>query len=399
MGAAVPTDQVVGTPSDEGAERLSRSFAQFIGWGAIFYGLMVSPLVVSQVSLTPWWWTPVFAVAFFGSAIALIPVSRWGSFTAVRRTINAYAVVNVVLPATWLLTWSGEKLPTEVGTWHSYFPGLAAVAGAIIWRFPFLLFYLVTANSIGVYAGYVVRERDAESVLPTLANTLVFSTLFAAAVFGLVRAGRMLDATAVAARTQAIQTSATEARTAERRRVNALVHDAVMATLIEAARSGNSPAVARQASATVAELEQARHGGLASGDLTGDELVSNIRATVSEVHDVAHLTVRVEPPGDRLQTPSSISDALCAGVAEALRNVRRHAGRAVGCEVRVAIGQDIRVDVVDDGVGFDTTRVPESKLGLRGSILGRFDHLPGGHATVASEPGRGTVISMTWTQP
>ncbi|MCW4354216.1 hypothetical protein ONR57_12990 [Hoyosella sp. YIM 151337] len=394
---AVPARQTVGAPTDEGAERLSRSFAQFIGWGAVFYGCVVAPLVISQRTLTPWWWTPLFAVLLFGTAIALIPVGRWGTFTALRRTINAYAFVNVLVPVTWLVTWTGEKLPTETGTWHSYLPGLAAVAGAIIWRFTFLLVYLVTANSIGVYAGHVVRWQDTlEPLLTALVGTLLFSTLFACAVFGLVRTGRILDATALAARTQAIQTSATEACTAERRRVNALVHDAVMATLIAAARSGNSSAVARHASATIDELELARSSAPEPEHVSADELASSIRATVSDIHDDAHFSVSAEPRQPAQRIPGYVKDALCAGVAEALRNVRRHAGADAQAEVRVAVGHDVRIDVTDNGSGFDPSRIPDSKLGLRGSILGRFDHLPGGFAAIASKPGCGATVSMRW---
>ncbi|AEF41301.1 sensor histidine kinase [Hoyosella subflava] len=379
------------------AEKLARSFAQFIGWGAVFYAATMVPLVMSQVSLNPWWWTPLFVVLMFGTSIALIPVSRWGSYRALKRTINLYAVINVLASVSWLLTWTGERLPTETGTWISYFPGLAAVAGAIIWRLSSVLVYVALVTPLGTYTGYTARWQEGDEPLASvLVGGVLFSLLFAAAVFALVRSGRLLDATARAARVQAVQTSVTEARTAERRRVNALIHDGVMATLIAAARTQNCAELARQASSSLGELKRAREDDGHIEAMSPHQFLTSLRATVSEIEDSARLVVTTEPQGHMVQIPAHVTQAFSAGVAESLRNVQRHAGLGANCEVRALVGPGIRVDVVDDGAGFETKSVPAHRLGLRGSIRDRFAQLEGGSSYVESARGRGTLVSMRW---
>ena len=51
----------------------------------------------------------------------------------------------------------------------------------------------------------------------------------------------------------------------------------------------------------------------------------------------------------------------------------------------------------DEGVGFDTGSVPQIRLGLRGSILGRMKAVPGGTAEITSRPGHGTTVRIGWT--
>lgn len=56
----------------------------------------------------------------------------------------------------------------------------------------------------------------------------------------------------------------------------------------------------------------------------------------------------------------------------------------------------VEVSVEDRGPGFDTDRIDEQRLGIRGSILERMQALPGGAAVVESRPGSGTRVVVTW---
>ena len=91
---------------------------------------------------------------------------------------------------------------------------------------------------------------------------------------------------------------------------------------------------------------------------------------------------------------------------EALSNVAAHAGTAdAWVEVsRAAAAADggaaadragARVTVRDRGTGFDPAQVDQARLGLRRSITERVADC-GGHASVWSAPGRGTVVSLSW---
>ncbi len=79
-------------------------------------------------------------------------------------------------------------------------------------------------------------------------------------------------------------------------------------------------------------------------------------------------------------------------VQEALANVRRHS-QAEHVAIRMTQdGQRIRLEIQDDGVGFEPTRLPVDRFGVRG-ICERA-RLFGGLADVVSAPGKGTTISV-----
>ncbi len=85
--------------------------------------------------------------------------------------------------------------------------------------------------------------------------------------------------------------------------------------------------------------------------------------------------------------------ALVGAVREALNNVHKHANASrviVRCETSEA---GARVVVSDDGVGVDLAHAVAG-IGLRRSIVERMAN-SGGHAFVASEPGRGTLVTLT----
>jgi len=51
--------------------------------------------------------------------------------------------------------------------------------------------------------------------------------------------------------------------------------------------------------------------------------------------------------------------------------------------------------VRDRGVGFDPARVDRARLGLQRSIVERTAEC-GGQARIWSQPGQGTVVSLSW---
>ena len=90
--------------------------------------------------------------------------------------------------------------------------------------------------------------------------------------------------------------------------------------------------------------------------------------------------------------------ALLRVAQSALANVRLHA-HATHVRVTLSYAPDeVRVDVVDDGVGFDpTTATAPPSFGLR-AMRDRLDSL-GGMLVVESVPGDGTALAATLTVP
>ncbi|MGW4928004.1 sensor histidine kinase [Agromyces sp. NPDC004153] len=86
--------------------------------------------------------------------------------------------------------------------------------------------------------------------------------------------------------------------------------------------------------------------------------------------------------------------ALDAAVAQCLINVARHADVD---EAELAIGYgggEVTVAVMDSGVGFDESEVPEDRIGLRTSIRARIEQ-EGGTVRLWSTKGIGTTIVLT----
>jgi signal transduction histidine kinase len=93
--------------------------------------------------------------------------------------------------------------------------------------------------------------------------------------------------------------------------------------------------------------------------------------------------------------PSPVADQVVACVGEALRNVERHAGTGEA-DVTVTGGEGWAVvKITDRGHGFDPAATPPSRRGIRESITGRMV-AAGGRAAIASRPGAGTTVTVSW---
>jgi len=103
----------------------------------------------------------------------------------------------------------------------------------------------------------------------------------------------------------------------------------------------------------------------------------------------AVVEVRVDGPTRRL--PPDVDIALLRVGQEAVANARRHAG-ADRIVVTLTYQSDaVRLDVADDGVGFDPARRRTRGFGLS-SMRGRIEQLAGDFV-VESTPGAGVVVS------
>jgi signal transduction histidine kinase len=90
--------------------------------------------------------------------------------------------------------------------------------------------------------------------------------------------------------------------------------------------------------------------------------------------------------------PIEVEETLYRIAQEALHNVVKHAGAR---QVRLEVGRvpdGVRLEVTDDGRGFDPTKVPDGHLGLTG-MRSRAERL-GGQLTVTSTPGSGTTVAV-----
>lgn len=155
----------------------------------------------------------------------------------------------------------------------------------------------------------------------------------------------------------------------------------------------------RQIGVTASEnLDTARRvvHALQPAELEDTPLTAAIGRLVDRFSDQSGVAARMRVDGEPVPMPTTIEVALLRLAQGALANVRQHAGAArVG--VTLTFGPDqVSLDVVDDGTGFDVAQVdratPEGNgFGLR-AMQERLAAL-GGTLVVESVPGEGTAVA------
>ena len=145
-------------------------------------------------------------------------------------------------------------------------------------------------------------------------------------------------------------------------------------------------AVTQLARAQERALRSWLYAGPADSDAT---LASALAEVTHEVEDVHGIPVDLVSTGDRPLEDGG--RALVRAVREALLTAVRHGAPPVSVYLEVG-PSGVEAFVRDHGPGFDLDEVPEDRLGVRNSILGRMER-HGGKATVRRLE-QGTEVSF-----
>ncbi|MFG2112864.1 sensor histidine kinase [Streptomyces sp. NPDC048718] len=194
----------------------------------------------------------------------------------------------------------------------------------------------------------------------------------------------------------------------ERRRLAAEIHDTIAQGLtgviaqLQAVTATSDPAVAGVHLRRAAEL--ARHSlgearrsvhDLGPAALEHATLPDALEQTVATWSERTGISARFTVTGTELPLHDEIAATLLRITEEALANAERHSGAARAGVTLSYMGDEITLDVRDDGRGFDPATVP-ARSGAGGFGLGgmraRAERLAGA-LTVEAEPGHGTAIS------
>ncbi|HXI44998.1 MAG TPA: GAF domain-containing protein [Candidatus Acidoferrales bacterium] len=128
-------------------------------------------------------------------------------------------------------------------------------------------------------------------------------------------------------------------------------------------------------------------------------LVHALRTHTAAIEGRIGLPVAFETtlPAGPSGVPLDVEEAVYRIAQEALHNVVRHA-RARRVEVRLGADErEVRLSVVDDGVGFDPDAVPPGHLGVDG-MRARAERL-GGSLSIETGPGAGTSLAVVVPLP
>ena len=267
---------------------------------------------------------------------------------------------------------------------------------------------VVAMNSVQAVIAWANRDNDLGQAIGIAVLSIAFSIAFGGWIIKIIDQSReraQLIAQLEDTRAQLAQANRDAGMLAERERLAGEIHDTIaqgFTSIIMLAQAADAvidtdPVLTRkqlgQVVSTAREnLEEARAlvAGLAPALLVSATLPDALARVADQVVAELGVSVDFEICGAPRSLGTGTQVVLLRVCQEALANVRRHA-RARQVHVRLSYtGSVVRLEVTDDGVGFD----PRSGggYGLRGMRARAADI--GGTFALRSAPGAGTSVSV-----
>jgi signal transduction histidine kinase len=182
-------------------------------------------------------------------------------------------------------------------------------------------------------------------------------------------------------------------RAQERAEVAAHVHDSVLHTLTLIQRNADDGSeVRRLARAQERELRAWLYKPEGTGKDEPETLAESVKKSAAEVEDKHGVPLEVVVVGD-----CPLDEKLTAqmqAAREAMVNAAKYGGEGGAVQVYAEVeGRTVFVSVRDRGPGFDLDSVPDDRMGVRESIIGRMQR-HGGTASLRNAPEGGTVVEL-----
>ena len=224
--------------------------------------------------------------------------------------------------------------------------------------------------------------------------------VFGFAIAGLVQLVRdgatEVDVANTAAIQSAIDKASLDAIERERSRLDALVHDQVLHTLLLAARAQSAvekQAAVRSATVAIESLQRAEDEVAAIGSVTPLGLFKAIEKAALDLDPRVAVTSR---GGGSENLDPEVAQALTEATLQALDNAIQHS-QAKTIELLLDSPEEYSLvfEIVDDGIGFRLDRATRDRIGIRTSIQARVESV-GGQAEIESAPGMGVKVSLRW---
>ncbi len=377
--------------------RLERVFSRISAVLAVVLGVQAFPGYLAQApSLHPLW--------SYGFSISIgIGVSAFVVAVLLQKAVRLTALVTAGLFLVSLVTWplalvdhaalAGERpapwLWITVGAVLAVLaaPPVAAAVYVVLLPPVFAVARIATGGGIDVVQGALL---DAVYLLVVDVVVLVL-------VLVLRESAASVDTAQARALERYEGAVRQHAREVERSRVDALVHDEVLATLLAASRAHTEEdralavSMARSAISELTAAETSDPDEASAVPLAElAERLRDVAATLTEPVSVTATDI------EGVELPLTTAEAMYSAAVQALVNSQQHAGRHVPRWLTVT-GTDggALVEVGDRGRGFDLRGIPPERLGVRVSIIERVA-AAGGRAELDSSPERGTVVKLRW---
>lgn len=335
------------------------------------------------------------AAAPFGAGVflylwlwAFVPVESFDDEPVTRaRPIAAYLLVVGIAAAVLavILANTGGGWPLVTGA------TVVLIGAAAAWTIvidpadparreqPTFMVRIAAAVALIVIGGLLLLAREARPD----AVTAVFAVVMVLGGFAVI-----LAPTIVTVWTERMAQRTARVREEQRAEIAAHLHDSVLQSLaLIQNRAGASSEVARIARAQERELRDWLFAGVQT---TEGDLATELRDLAAQIELDFPVRIDFVTAGG---SEAVSNTAVYGAVREAMLNAARHAGGDVSVYLE-ATRDTIDVWVRDRGDGLDLDAIPEGRLGIRESIIGRMSRA-GGTATVTpGSGGTGTEVHV-----
>ena len=397
-------------PGELGVYTYRAHWLAMIGFGVfgVTHLIEVLPIFAQQQSSLRGWYS-IFLVAL-GVLTGL--TLYYGLRHSVRPWVFlAYAAGVAASVLALPLAWEEGSLPQN--PWISGFIILAVSAAAVLWSpRAAVLYMLLLEGAYGVVASQVITvDPGAESWVAAGMSRVVFSLMLVMILTAGKRGVERMDLNYAEALSETLAMRRSRSETEDQERIDRLIHDNVMAALLDASRSRRVlHKRTRQLAARALDVlteESSRSTGAHTvmvHDLM-DELMEALAPWRTRVR-FSNLRGPARPVGKpRVFVPAYVAHGLTQAVTEAVANSARHSGSDVTtvsmegamCEPTPVNpeGFYLRFTISDTGRGFNYHDVSNRRLGVRVSIMENLDSI-GGQVDLDTAPGRGTRVTLVW---
>jgi len=388
--------------SDSGPERFAVGrvnvlLAKIFAIGGLAVGLqMLLNAWAQRDLLNPLWFWPGFVAVTLGQ-LGLI----YGAFYSGKNRFwqRWYANSIAAVIVTWFLAVHHDvELGESFYPWAWWGVGLAAVA-AFAGLGPIRAIAFLFGLDIYWFVARFFSDYGAASLWLNVQDTLL-TFLFAALLGSLIfitryEASRVDQASALALQA-ATEQARVDAEVREKSRLDALVHDKVLTTLILASKADSleeQRAVADLAVGAITKLNEVKIAS-AGSPIASQSFIAALEKIALQQAPTIRISSSVQ---GSIDIPELVATALTEATLQAILNSQQHAGSSATIELYLKVSPTaLKIVIKDDGRGFRMSRVPKSRLGVRISIIERVE-LIGGRAFVDSKPGSGASIILEWS--
>lgn len=347
------------------------------------------------LGLGKWWVLFYVTVPIVGMLVNSWWRGRLGFWTYVHGA--------TVLVAMWrwpLLVNDPTTLPQDFQAWVWWLVGTATISMGIANPRWLGLLYLVVASVTWYFLDTSIYGGSGNPNNAMQDAFYVF--LLGGAVSALVRltrdAAKRADQANSIAIANAIEQAQIDAAERERQRIDALVHDRVLNTLLVAAKASNKQdqeAAAIAAAEAIASLESAAQDQETQPKVTTLGLYRSLRKAALRAS--SELEVEIVSAGLE-EISADIAQTITEATLQAIDNAIRHSeSNIIQVQLGDKSGNGLYVQVRDHGKGFNLDRLAKDRLGIRSSIQARMLSI-GGQAFISSEIGSGTVVELRWSK-